>query len=78
MYNQANCHSYIRRYRKLDYGLEPVVVIVTGQHAFKWSVTIQKRNKMSTIRFDNRISALNEFNKVISNYNHYGTVRMYS
>ena len=55
MYNQANCHSYIRRYRKLDYGLEPVVVIVTGQHAFKWSVTIKKGNKMSTIRFDNRI-----------------------
>ncbi len=78
IFHKENCQSCIRRYVKLSSGVNVVELIVTGQHAFQWSVTIKKLNKISTCRFAGRQQALKEFNSIKSNYNKYGTVRMYS
>lgn len=76
-FHKERCQSCVRRYKKLDKGAEPVILIVTGQHAFAWSVTIQKQGKSSTLRLPNSTAALKEYNSLISTYNKNGTVRHY-
>ena len=38
-------------------------IILSGTHAFEWSVTIVNKHSLTIIEFANRVEATKEFNK---------------
>lgn len=71
-YHKENCQSCIRKVRDLDSGVNKVRIIVAGQHAFKWSITLIKRGVCKQLVLPNRIKALEEFQRLLTQYRQVG------
>lgn len=68
IYHKEHCQSVIRQVHKLD----KIVIILTGQHAFKYSVTIKKNNSNKSLVFANRTLAIKEISKLKKQYKQFG------
>lgn len=67
-YNKENCQSCIRKVYDLDSGINKVRIIVAGQHAFKWSLTLIKRGEHKQLVLPNRTKALKELQQLLTQY----------
>lgn len=76
MYNKRNCQSCIRQTIVLDTGAESVKIVIAGQYAFKWSITVIKRNGIQSLVFQNRKQCLAELQRAKTQYRLNGTVRL--
>ena len=74
MYNKRNCQSCVRQEHKLREGYKPITLIVTGQYAFKWSVTIVKVNSSKSLTFPNRLACLAEVSRLKKMYKQFNDV----
>lgn len=60
-FKKENCSSKVRVMKTKDcFGFEMTLV---GKHAYEWEIIIEEDSKTKTIRFSNRIKAVEEFNK---------------
>lgn len=60
-FKKENCSSKVRVMKTKDcFGFEMTLV---GKHAYEWEIVIEEDSKTKTIRFSNRIKAVEEFNK---------------
>lgn len=68
-YNQRNCQSCVRSVHKIG----NIQIIVAGQYAFKYSVTIKRQNKTSkSLIFANRELAIKELFELKKQYKMFG------
>lgn len=71
-YHKEKCQSCIRRVYDLDSGINKVRIIVAGQHAFKWSLTLIKHGEYKQLLLPNRIKALKELQQLLTQYRQVG------
>lgn len=72
MYNKQKCTSSIRRVSELNNSVTKVKIIVTGKHAYAWSVTLIKESYNKTLTFAGRIPALKEYQRLITQFRQVG------
>lgn len=72
MYNKQKCTSSVRRVVELSNSVIKVKIIVTGKHAFAWSVTLIKDNYNKTLLFPSRVPALKEYQRLQSQFKQIG------
>lgn len=60
-YHREKCTSCIRMKTKDIFGRD---LILTGTHAFEWSVSIISKGSIVRMEFRNRIAATKEFNRL--------------
>lgn len=58
-------------------GMIPLKLIVSGEHGRKWSVTLIKNGVANTLSFENRVLALKEKARIVSQYHQFGDARLY-
>ena len=75
-YNKNSCHSCIRQVLVLDEGKERIKIIVAGQHAFSWSITVISKQGAQSLILPNRLSCLQELTKCKQQYRNHGTIRI--
>ena len=75
-YNKSSCQSCIRQVIVLDTGKELTKVIVTGQHAFQWTITIKSTNNMQSLTLPNRKACLKELTHIKQQYSNHGQIRL--
>lgn len=63
-YHKSNCDNTLRATVIDPLGRK---VVLVGTHAFEWSIIIEKEGKIVITTFNNRINAVNEFNKKYKN-----------
>lgn len=68
IYHKENCQSIVRQVYKLD----KIVIILAGQHAFNYSVTIKKNNSSKSLIFANRNLAIKEISELKKQYKKFG------
>ena len=72
-YHEEKCQSCVRKSCELNNPNMSVKIIVTGKHAFNWSVTVIKRSSVKTLSFKGgRVPALKEYNKLIQQFKKFG------
>ena len=76
MYNKTKCQSCVRQVLTLDTGRELVTIIVTGQHAFQWTLTVKSIRGIQSLTLPNRLSCLAELAKVKRQYHNHGRIRL--
>lgn len=77
MYNERNCQSSIRRKIVLDNGLIKRVIIVTGKHAFTWTIHLFKdNNDVKSLSFSNRCLALKRLSEMKKQFRLVGDVSL--
>lgn len=59
-FHRENCNTCIRMSIVDILGR---TIILSGTHAFEWSVIIANKHSLTIIRFANRVEATKEFNK---------------
>lgn len=59
-FHRENCNTCIRM---SIVGILGRTIILSGTHAFEWSVIIANKHSLTIIRFANRVEATKEFNK---------------
>lgn len=67
-YHKENCQSIVRQVHKLG----KIVVILAGQHAFSYSVTIKKSDSNKTLILANRNLAIKEISELKKQYRQFG------
>lgn len=70
-YHKNRCQNRIRSVIKLN---DEIVIILTGKHAFEYTVTLIKKNKdyNKSITFSNRERAMSEISRLKSSYSKVG------
>lgn len=61
-YHRDRCESRVRMQIVDKLGRK---ITLTGQHAFEWSIVLEKDNKISITTFKNRSLAIKDFNKYL-------------
>lgn len=59
-FHQENCNTRIRMSIVDILGR---TIVLSGTHAFEWSVMIANKHSLTIIKFANRVEATKEFNK---------------
>lgn len=73
MYNKSKCQSRIRRVCELKNHLISIKIIVAGQHAFSWSVTLIRNGVEKRLEFPGgRIPALKEYQRLQTQFRQVG------
>ena len=60
IYHQENCDRFVRETIIDTWGR---TIVLSGQHAFEWTITICNRNTMVTTKYPNGNKARKEFYK---------------
>ena len=60
-FHKENCDSTVRAVVEDKFGSK---VTLLGQHAFEWSIIIEKEGKIIITSFSNRVQATKEFNNI--------------
>lgn len=68
IFHKENCQSIVRQVHKLG----KIVVILAGQHAFSYSVTIKKNDSNKTLILANRNLAIKEISELKKQYRQFG------
>lgn len=76
MYNKTKCQSCVRQVLTLDTGKETTKIIVSGKHAFQWTITVKSISGIQSLTFPNRLSCLTELAKVKRQYRNHGRIRL--
>ena len=72
-YHKEKCQSCVRKSCEMKNSTMMVKIIVTGKHAFDWSVTVIKTNSAKTLTFkEGRVPALKEYNKLVQQFKQFG------
>ena len=73
MYHKEKCSSCIRRVCDLKSHLVIVRIVVAGQHAFSWSVTLIRNGVEKRLEFPGgRIPALKEYQRLQTQFRQVG------
>lgn len=73
MYNKSKCQSRIRRVLDLENKTTKVRIIVAGQHAFSWSITLIRNGVEKRLEFpEGRIPALREYQRLQTQFRQVG------
>lgn len=73
MYNKEHCQSCIRRCIDLENSTTKVRIIVSGKHAFAWTVTVIKEQTRKSLTFPTgRIAALHEYQRLQQQFKQFG------
>lgn len=76
MYNKTKCQSCVRQVLTLDTEKELVTIIVTGQHAFQWTLTVKSISGIQSLTLPNRLSCLTELAKLKRQYRNHGRIQL--
>lgn len=73
MYNKQKCQSCIRKVCDLENKTTKVRIIVSGQHAFAWTVTLIKEQTRKSLTFPTgRVAALKEYQRLQQQFRQFG------
>lgn len=73
MYNKQKCQSYIRRVCDLENSTTKVRIIVSGKHAFAWTITLIKETSRKSLTFPTgRLAALKEYQRLQQQFKMFG------
>lgn len=75
-YNKLSCQSCIRQVIVLDTGKELTKIIVTGQHAFQWTITVKSIRGIQSLTLPNRKACLKELTHIKQQYRNHGQIRL--
>ena len=70
IYHKEHCQSIVRQVHELG----KIVIILAGQHAFKYSITIKKPESTKSMTFCNRDNAIKEISNLKKQYRQFGDV----
>lgn len=68
-YHKEKCQSVVRQVHKLN---DKIVIILVGQHAFKYTVTIKKQDCNKSLTLVNRNLAIKEISRLKQQYKQFG------
>lgn len=75
-FNKRNCQTCVRLFVKLCNGYSTTQIIVTGQHAMEYTVTIIAPGYNKSLTFPKRLKALKEVGRLKSQYKSLGFCKL--